>query len=502
MRRAPTAEVGGRFMVCSQGWAIIRPMEVDPRQVRTNSPAAPPSPLTRWLGSAPEAAVAAYAIACAFSTYFCMYAFRKPFQAGVYEGLHFFGTRVELKTALVIGQIVGYALSKVIGIKVCSEAPRQRRRRMLVALIVAAEAALVLFAAVPDGLKAAAMFLNGLPLGMVWGLVVGYLEGRRTSEFLLAGLSCSYILASGAVKDVGRALMAGDAIPVFHFFRLPNLLPQVSEFWMPAATGAVFLAPFLLAVWLLDQLPDPNQRDVLQRTQRTTMHRAERREFFRRFLPGLALVLGTYFFLTAYRDFRDAYMVEIYDGLGYPYAQNKTIISRSETFVAFGVMCILGTLFLIRDNVRGLVGVFLAMGSGVALLGVSTWLLQQQVLSGFWWMTLTGLGAYLAYVPFGTVLFDRLIASTRTTGTAVFAIYLADATGYVGSIAVQLHKDFSASGMSRLAFLQGFSYAMAAGGTVCLLLAGAYFVRVSRQMAATAASESLSIAALEGAGGS
>ncbi|MAZ65185.1 MAG: hypothetical protein CMG51_02520, partial [Candidatus Marinimicrobia bacterium] len=57
----------------------------------------------------------------AFSTYFCMYAFRKPFSAASYEGLQFLNTSFDLKTVLVTSQIIGYALSKMIGIKVVSE---------------------------------------------------------------------------------------------------------------------------------------------------------------------------------------------------------------------------------------------------------------------------------------------------------------------------------------------------------------------------------------------
>ena len=37
-------------------------------------------------------------------------------------------------------------------------------------------------------------------------LVVRYLEGRRTSEILLVGLSCSYIISSGIVKDIGKTI--------------------------------------------------------------------------------------------------------------------------------------------------------------------------------------------------------------------------------------------------------------------------------------------------------
>src|SRR5205823_5106494 len=117
------------------------------------------------------------------------------------------------------------------------------------------------------------------------------------------------------------------------------------------------------------------------------------------------------------------------------------IISKAETLVAFGVIGALALLNLIKDNRRGLMAAFAIMGGGAALLSISTLLLQAGVINGFWWMTLTGLGSYLAYVPFGSVLFDRLIASTRVAGTAVFAIYVADAIGYTGSAGVQLFKD-------------------------------------------------------------
>ena len=120
------------------------------------------------------------------------------------------------------------------------------------------------------------------------------------------------------------------------------------------------------------------------------------------------------------------------------------------------------------------------MTGGVVLLGASTALLQLHLISGFWWMTLTGLGSYLAYVPYGSVLFDRLIASTRTVGTAVFAIYLADAIGYTGSVGVQLYKDLAAGSVSRLGFFTGLTWFMCALGVVCLLGSAAYFARRTR----------------------
>ena len=166
-----------------------------------------------------------------FAAYFSMYAFRKPFSAAsfaVVPGWHF---ALDYKIALVLAQVLGYAVSKMIGIKVISELNPARRASAIVALILLAGVALLLFAAIPAPWNVVAMFFNGLPLGMIWGLVFGFMEGRRTYEVLGAILCASFIVSSGAVKSVGTLLMT-------HW--------HVDAWWMPAATGALFL-PLLFA---------------------------------------------------------------------------------------------------------------------------------------------------------------------------------------------------------------------------------------------------------------
>jgi hypothetical protein len=448
-------------------------------------------PLSSFLEKAPGPVFVAYAIAAAFTTYFCMYAFRKPFAAAKFEGATFLGSNVELKTAIVISQIIGYALSKYVGIKVCSEITPARRAFTLIFLVLWAELALVLFGLVPNNLKVVAIFFNGLPLGMVWGLVVWYLEGRRTSELLLAGLSCSYIVSSGIVKDVGRSFIEGTAaswwagVPIIGGF-MSKTFGHVSEGWMPAITGLHFLPIFLLAVWLLNQLPRPTEADVAARGQREPMSARKRLAFLKQFGFGLVLLCLAYCFLTAYRDFRDNYQVEIFDGLGYPYKENRVIISKAETIVMFGVMAALALLNVIRNNRLGLIAAFGVMLMGVGLLGASTVLFQASIISGFWWVILTGLGSYLAYVPYGSVLFERLLASTRFVGTAVFAIYLADAIGYTGSVGVQLYRDLAHSEISRLSFFTGFTWFMSGLGLICLVSSCLYFVRRQRREDAAA----------------
>jgi hypothetical protein len=422
------------------------------------------SPITRWLENSPTAVLTIFAIVASFSTYFCMYAFRKPFSAATYDGVKFFGSDIDLKTAFVISQILGYTLSKYIGIKFCSEATRAGRLWMLGGLIIAAELALLLFAVLPGEWKLIGIFLNGLPLGMVWGLVVLYLEGRRTSELLLAGLSCSFILASGMVKDVGQWLIRDFG---------------VSEYWMPSVTGLIFLVPFAISIFLLNQIPEPTEDDISARAEREPMHRDERHTFLRRFLPGMLMLLVAYFFLTAYRDFRDNYGAEIFEELGY--GGEPAIFTKTELPVAFGVMVALSALFLIKSNRLGLLGAYAIMLGGLLLMAGSTLLLDAGMIKGDVWMICVGLGAYLTYVPFGSVLFDRLIALTRVTGTAVFAIYVMDAAGYTGSVGVQLYKDLVASDATRLEFFRHFTYGMSLLGFVLLACSCVFFMSLSKQ---------------------
>jgi hypothetical protein len=438
------------------------------------------SRITAWLERAPAPLMNLYAAVVAFGAYTCVYAFRKPFTAATYEGLHFAGTQIELKTALVISQIIGYGLAKYAGIKYVTEASRARRAWMLVALVAWAELAMVLFAILPTEWKVAAMLLNGFPLGMIWGLMVRYLEGRRTSDILLAGLSVSFIVASGVFKDIGQAVMAGDALPVFGI-SMPNPLHALDQFWMPAATGMLFAAPFLLTLWLLDQLPEPSASDVAARTEREPMDRARRHEFLRLYLPGIVLLVAAYALLTAFRDFRDAYLVDVLQQLGYDYAEGKTRITHMEMGVGFSVLAAMCLLYLIKNNQRALLAALGVVVIGFATIGIATLLHAYGTISGYWWATLIGLGGYMAYVPYNSVLFDRLMAATGFVGTAVFAIYVADSAGYTCSIGVLVSKDLIASNSLKSQFLANLSLVVSAVGTASTAIAGIYFFQKGRR---------------------
>ncbi|GIV32779.1 MAG: hypothetical protein KatS3mg031_0314 [Chitinophagales bacterium] len=414
-------------------------------------------PLTEWLKQTNGFLFSVYAIIASFGTYSCMYAYRKPFTAaGFADEPSFFG--LDYKSALVIAQVIGYTLSKFAGIKVISEMDNRKRTRAILALIGIGHVSLLLFGLSPPALRLLFIFINGLPLGMVWGLVFSYLEGRRFTEFMGAGLCASFIFASGFVKTVGKALIVDYGI---------------TEHWMPFVTGAVFTLPLLLFTWMLAQIPPPSEDDILLRTRREPMNRFQRIQFFRKFSTGLVLLIITYTLLTAFRDLRDNFMNEVLIALGYD--RQPELFTQTELPVTLGVLGLLALIMFIKNNHLALMvnhGVILA---GLSINGLCTLGYQAGLIDPIWWIILTGFGAYMAYIPFNAILFERLIAAFRHVGNAGFLIYIADSFGYLGSVATLFYKNFGQAALSWLGFFIYSNYALSIVGVLLTLAALIYF---------------------------
>jgi len=395
----------------------------------------------------------------AFLLYFSMYAFRKPFAVGTYEGLQFWG--INYKIVLIIAQVIGYTLSKFIGIKVISEMKKKQRPWLIIGFILLAEVALLGFGLVKAPYNFVFLFLNGLPLGMIWGLVFSYLEGRSVTEILATILSASFIMASGVTKAVGKHLMINY---------------NISEFWMPFFTGLVFLIPLFIAVWWLEKIPDPTEEDKKLRKERLPMTKEDKKKLFLGLFPGLSALIVMYLFLTAFRDYRDNFMAEIWIETGFE--NNAAIFAKTEIYIAIIALSILALFVFIKNNLRAVSTMLLVMTVALFLVAIATYLFQQQVISPFIWMTIVGLGTYTAYIPLGSTLFDRIIAALSYKGNAGFLIYIADAIGYVGSVTVLLYKEFFFKETSILTFFINFTYVTFFFGIVGLLTAYFYFLKL------------------------
>jgi len=391
-----------------------------------------------------------------------MYAFRKPFTAATYEDAVWLG--IGFKTVLVTAQVAGYTVSKFIGIKVVSEMPARHRAAAILGLIAIAEFALLLFAITPPPWNFVWLFVNGLPLGMVFGLVLGFLEGRKVTESLSAGLCGSFIVASGVVKSVGRTLVQDYGI---------------DPFWMPFVTGLLFVLPLLTCVWMLAQVPPPTADDELLRSKRSTMNRDDRRAFFSRHAVGLIGLLMIYVLLTFVRSIRDDFAVEIWQQLGVD--DQPSVFARSEFWVMLGVIAINGSAILIKNN-------RVAFLSSIALIGLGFLIVLQTIYrqqfgyqSPMQFMVLLGLGMYIPYVAFHTTVFERMIAAFRETGTIGYLMYLADALGYLVYVAIMLFRNSTSGEVDFLNLMIWAAVSVSLTSlAITVLLGGYYYVKLPR----------------------
>jgi hypothetical protein len=411
------------------------------------------SRITSWLKNTNGFWFALYATVMAFCLYTCVYAFRKTFSVATFEGISYAG--ISYKVWLVIFQTLGYACSKFVGIKVISELKAKSRSAGILITVAIAGISWLLFGLVPRPYNIIFLFTNGFPLGLVWGMVFGYLEGRRYTEVLGAGLSVSFIFSAGFAKSVGGFIMRDWG---------------VSETWMPFVTSCVFIVPLLAFIWLLDKLPPPSLKDEALRTKRQPMNADERKLFVHTFWPGIILFTLAYMLLTIFRDFRDNFSAEVWKSLGY--GNSPEIFTTTEIPVSIIVLVVMGSLMIIKNNKLALMINHVIILLGMISVGISTFLFQLQIIGPTAWMIMIGLGLYLGYVPFNSIFFDRLLAAFSYVGTVGFLIYIADSFGYLGSVGVMLFKELLKElGYAELSWLEFFissGYIMSVAGTLLI----------------------------------
>jgi hypothetical protein len=387
-----------------------------------------------------------------------MYAFRKPFTVASFEGLQFLG--IDYKIWLIASQICGYTLSKFIGIKVVSEMKKVNRFLSILFLILIAEISLVLFYMLPSPYNIALMFFNGLPLGMIWGIVFSYIEGRRHTELLGAVLSVSFIVASGFVKSVGMFMMVNFGI---------------SEFAMPFVTGLTFLVPQAFFLYILDCTPNPTKRDIEERTVREPMNKRERVKFFKTFSVGIVLIVISYSLMIIFREIRDNYILEIWKELGI--TNNAKIFTQTEIPVTILCLIIISMIMFFKNNFKAFCAILYLVIIGLLVVGLSTLAYELGYISAFVWIVAGGLGLYLQFIPYNAFIFERLIASFRYVSNVGFLISLADAFGYLSSIGVLVSKSLLADQRSWLSFFVNTSYAFFIVGVIVAVLTLIYFKR-------------------------
>ncbi|MBC7407682.1 MAG: hypothetical protein H7339_04765 [Arcicella sp.] len=398
--------------------------------------------------------IAFYLGLAGFSTYFCMYAFRKPFTAADFQGITLWG--VDYKIVLVIAQVLGYATAKGLGIKIVSEVLPQKRAKNILLMIAFAGVNLFFFAIVTPPYNCIFMFLNGLCLGMVYGLVFSFLEGREITEILGAGLAISFIVSSGIVKSIGKYFINRG----------------INEYWMPFWTGLIFFPLLLISVYALSLAPKPTETDQKERSVRLPMNSVARKNFLKKYGFGLISLIIVYVLMTILRDVRDNFGVEIWREIG---VVDASIFTKTESLIGL-VICILTALmYFVKDHKTAFMLNHCMIFTGSLLVLISTISFQNHAINSFGWSVFLGIGLYMAYVPYNGMLFDRLLAVLKEKGNVGFLFYLADFSGYLATVIILIYQNFGNQQISWLNFLIDLAQILPIICTISITVSFFYF---------------------------
>jgi len=408
----------------------------------------------------------AWAAFASFATYFCMYGFRKPFSATTFDGEKAFG--ISLKSALVVAQVFGYMTAKFIGIKFISEVNKAKRAFYILGLIGTAELSLLLLALVPKPFNVFFLFTNGLSLGLIWGLVFSFIEGRKFTDLLALILSTNFIFSSGVAKSLGRVCI--------EYWKIP-------EIYTPFVAGLLYIPLLLLAVWMLTKIPPPAAEEVSSRGVRISLNAKERIALFKKFAVGLVAITVINLLLTILRDVKDNYGVEILRTVKPSFT--PAIFTQMETIAAVAVLVLLLLMTGFKNHFKSIVAHHVAIGCGLGIIFLSALLLRLQILDPVFNLVLYTIGLYVCYNTLQCLFLDRFIAAFKVRGNIGFFFYFMDSVGYLGSCFIIVNKEIFSPKLNWLNYFLTISFILGAVGIISILISWIYFRKKYKSIALT-----------------
>lgn len=397
----------------------------------------------------------------ALLSYSLVYALRKPYTAASFEGWDFWG--IDYKVAVTTIQILGYLVAKFFGIKLISELKREKRFRFFVFSAVLAEFALLLFGLLEAPYNALAMFLNGLSLGCMWGIIFSFIEGRKITDMLASLLGVSMVFSSGLAKSFGLYVINDLGI---------------APFWMPALIGIVAL-PFLIFMgYMLKCLPHPTDEDIQLRNERVVLDHKGRMALFRKYAPILSLLFIGNFLLLVLRDIKEDFLVNILDMKG----QSSWLFAQVDTVVTLIILGIFGLFIFFRSNIKALMCLMMLVVTGCLTMTYVSANYETLNLSPVAWLFVQSLSLYIAYLTFQTIFFDRFIACFKIKGNVGFFIAIIDFIGYVGTVSLLSIKEMFKVDLEWFALFNKMAMTVGVLGTVIFTLAGLLIYRRYQMM--------------------
>lgn len=381
----------------------------------------------------------------------------------------FFGVDTTLQEALVLAFSLGFGIAKFPAVPVMTSSFVFRHRfATIVLLIVSAICFTGLPLAFSDGqpqLSAMGLFLGCFPQSWIYGGMVTYLEGRRSTEMLMAVMTFFSVSGGSASRGFAEAVLNFGMNPV----------------WMPFLIAVCVLPPVMFLFFILDRSPLPDAMDIAQRRKRTAMTSKERQLFVLSWWPGLTLIIFAYMMITALRQFRDLFCHDLLTAANGGITPSPLIVACLDLPGALTAFVTIAACGRFGNNVQAFVAMIILMIMLLLSICASTLAYSLKLISGVSWQYCVSIGLYGTYaILSGSPLYDRLLAAASPTGgTSAFLIFASDCIGYAATIVLLLWKTFGQKGPSAdiLAQFIGVAHLLSIASVACFLLALVYFKR-------------------------
>ena len=247
---------------------------------------------------------------------------------------------------------------------------------------------------------------------------------------------------------------------------------------MPFVVGCIFMPALFLFVFLLEKIPAPDEEDVAQRMHRQPMLKEDRKALLKGFLPGIVVLVIIYILVTILREVRDNFMADMWRESGEVFQAG--VFAKTETSISVIILVLIAVMIWLRNSFTAFMLAQCIMLAGFIISLITTWLYAGQQLPMYHWMLFVGLGLYMVYIPFNSILFDRFIAAFRFAGNVGFLIYIADSFGYLGSVGVMLAKSVFHIQTNWLHFYMQLVMITGITGVIGTIISMIYFMRKFR----------------------
>jgi len=410
----------------------------------------------------------------AFVCYCLVYMMRSPWRAATYSRDHEL-IGVEFKDALQISWTVAYFIGKSISAPILGGLGRKGRLPLLLFCAGLCVAAWGGFAAIPregkkweDWTRVGMIMLTAPPLAFFWCTLFRYLEGRDGTDLTAACLAGALIFGSGLAKTVGSALQDNG----------------VSEETVPVVAGGGALVLLVFGLMWMEKLPPPTIEERQRQGDRVKMSFSAQKLFIAEYWMGFIPVGISAIALTALRDFRDVFAADMWQELNDGDNMPSWLFTLTEVIVGAVVLLALAAVGCVKNNQTAfklIIGycIFGALLLFTLQFLADDWLFKTQTGQAVW-LTASGVGIFLGYIPISAVLYNRLIAALGVRATSVFVISITDVLGYAGSVGLLLFRNYDdrVKNMTKHEFFRDSARIGAGVVVVSLGVACLYFSRV------------------------